>query len=540
MKFYATTPIYYVNDKPHIGSAYTTIVCDALARAHRLRGDQVRFVTGTDENSQKNVEAMEKLGENDLKAYLDRMASAWQSTWKEIGIANDDFIRTTEDRHLKAVERFWKASMEAGDIYLGSYEALYCEGCEEFKTETDLVDGKCPLHPNRELKKISEKNYFFRLSAYRDELLALYERQPSIAQPDSRLNEVRQFVSEHLADVSISREASSIPNGIPVPGDDTQRVYVWFDALINYISAVGFGTDDAMTEAWWPADLHLIGKDILKFHCALWPAMLLSAAKSDPLLKKLKQSESLLPKNVFVHGFFTINGQKISKSLGNAIDPRDLVAKFGNDVVRYYLLREIPFGEDGDFSYARLEERYASDLANTLGNLVQRVVAMSRKYFDGRAPKIDTEKATAIVEGAWSGGRGISDIEIAYDGRIDAFRIDEALNLIWGLGESKGSGLMQANKFIEETKPFQLIKTDEAKTGEILYAILESIRHYAWMLDPIMPETSKIILATLGQDRDEEAKKGLAELRRWGGLTPDSTLPEPQPIFPRIDPGAAS
>ena len=536
MKFYVTTPIYYVNDKPHIGSAYTTIACDALARAHRLRGEDVRFVTGLDENSQKNADAMAKAGETDLMTYLDRMAGLWETTWKETGISNDDFIRTTEERHLKAVERFWKASMAAGDIYLGSYDALYCEGCEEFKTETDLVDGKCPLHPNRELKKISEKNYFFKYASYRDELLKWYDTHPEIAQPESRLNEVRQYVTNHLSDISISREAASLSCGIPVPGDDSQRIYVWFDALINYISAVGFGTDDAMTETWWPADLHMVGKDILKFHCALWPAMLLSAAKTDPLLKKLQDEDRLLPKNVYVHGFFTINGQKMSKSLGNTIDPIDISKKYGIDPVRYYLLREIPFGDDGDFSTARLEERYASDLANTLGNLVQRVVAMSRKYFNGCVPSVNAnEAATVATDAAWSGAAGIAEIERVYDASVLKFRLDEALIAIWNAGAEKGSGLLQANKHIEETKPFQLVKTDEAKTGMILYSILEAIRHYAWLLDPMMPETSRKMLAALGLDRDEELKKGMEANRVWGGLVPGSSLPEPQPMFPRLE-----
>lgn len=536
MKFYLTTPIYYVNDKPHIGSAYTTIVCDALARAHRLRGDDVMFVTGTDENSQKNVEAMEWIGGKDLTAYLNRMSSLWQSTWRELGITNDDFIRTTEERHLKAVERFWNASMKAGDIYLGTYDGLYCEGCEEFKTESDLVNGCCPLHPNRELKKVSEKNYFFKLSSYRDQLIALYDAHPEITQPASRLNEVRAYVKDHLADISVSRDVSSLSCGIPVPGDDSQRIYVWFDALINYISAIGFGTDDKKMKKWWPADLHLIGKDILKFHCALWPAMLLSAAKADPLLKKKLAVDDLLPKNIFVHGFFTINGQKISKSLGNTIDPHDLTSKYGNDAVRYFLLREISFGEDGDFSVARLEDRYASDLANTLGNLVQRAVAMSRKYFDGKVPDADPASAAkTATDGVWSGAKGIEEIERAYDAKIDHFRLDEALTLIWGAGESKGSGLMQANKHIEETKPFQLIKNDSKKTGEVLYSILEALRHYAWMLDPMMPETSTKILSALGQNHNQEIKKGIMELRKWGGLEPRSTLPTPYPIFPQLE-----
>ncbi|HEU0051405.1 MAG TPA: methionine--tRNA ligase, partial [Patescibacteria group bacterium] len=379
MKFYLTTPIYYVNDKPHIGHAYTTIAADTLARFHRLRGEAVKFVTGTDENSQKNIQAMEKAGEHDLGHYLNEMAETWKAAWNGMEITFDDFIRTTEERHRRGVERFWRAVEKTGDIELREYESWYCVGCEAFKTESDLANGKCPLHPNKPLERLKEKNYFFKLSRYRDDLLKLYESGADFVFPEERRHEVNNYVADHLADISISREAKKLSVGIPVPGDDSQRIYVWFDALINYLTVIGYGTDDEEFKKWWPADLHLVGKEIIKFHCALWPAMIMSAAKNDPLL--LVGGKPALPKRVFAHGFFTINGQKISKSLGNAIDPRDLAAKYGLDPLRYFILREVSFGQDGDFSFDRLHERYQSDLGNTLGNLVNRVINMSRKYF---------------------------------------------------------------------------------------------------------------------------------------------------------------
>src|SRR5574337_172781 len=376
-KFYLTTPIYYVNDKPHIGHAYTTIAADTLARFQRLKGDDVFFVTGTDENSQKNVQAMEKAGESDLAAYLDRMAGTWRKTWQDLDITFDDFIRTTESRHLAGVERFWEAVKTSGDIYEGQYEGLYCTGCEAFKTESEIVNGRCSLHPNRDLERIKEKNYYFRLSAYREELLKLYEEGSDFVMPESRRHEIRNYVTDHLTDISISREAKSVAAGIPVPGDESQRIYVWFDALVNYLTVVGYGTDEQRFKRFWPADLHLVGKDIIKFHCALWPAMLLSAAKNDSLLRDA-DGRALLPKQVYAHGFFTIDGQKISKSLGNAIDPRTLIEGYSLDALRYFLLREIPFGEDGDFSEERMSSRYNTELGNTFGNLVNRTIAMSR------------------------------------------------------------------------------------------------------------------------------------------------------------------
>jgi methionyl-tRNA synthetase len=533
--YYLTTPIYYVNDKPHIGHAYSTIAADAFARFHRLKGESVFFISGTDENSQKNVQAMEKAGGSDLSAYLDEMSSTWRKTWSDLNITLDDFIRTTEPRHLAGVERFWNAVKASGDLYEGTYEGLYCGGCEGFKTETDLENGQCPLHPHRELDRISEKNYFFRLSAYRDALLALYDEASEFVMPEARRHEIRNYVADHMTDISVSREAKSVPVGIPVPGDDSQRIYVWFDALLNYLTVAGYGTDDAAFQNHWPADLHLVGKDILKFHCALWPAMIMSAAKNDPLLAG-KDGKALLPKRVFAHGFFTMDGQKISKSLGNAIDPREVATTYGFDAVRYYLLREIPFGEDGDFSRTRLAERYDSDLANTFGNLVQRTVAMSRKYFDGKVPTLDVD-TTKEAEGktTWMGAQGLEDVRRVVEVAYADERADIALEAIWQ-GTPRGlSGLIQANKYIEETQPFKLVKEDEAAVARVLYALLEACRWYAWLVSPVMPETAEKVWGTLGLDVKEERSKGWEKALVWGGLPPGTILPEPQPLFPRIE-----
>lgn len=526
-KYYVTTPIYYVNDKPHIGHTYSTVAADALARFHRLKGDEVYFATGTDENSQKNLQAMEKVGDKDLGSYLDRMAGVWKETWNDLDISIDDFIRTTEPRHLAGVERFWNAVKETGDIYEGEYVGLYCVGCEAYKAESDLVNGTCPLHPNKELQELKEKNYFFRLTAYREALLEMYENDEDFVMPESRRHEIRNYVRDHLTDISVSREAKSLQVGIPVPGDDSQRIYVWFDALINYLTAVGYGTDEEKFNAFWPADLHLVGKDIIKFHCALWPAMILSAAKSDALLRD-ENGKAKLPRQVFAHGFFTIDGQKISKSLGNAIDPRELAEEYPFDAIRYYLLREITFGEDGDFSRERLAERYSADLANTLGNLVQRVVAMSRKYFDGRLPDVDAESAGFSRTEDWKGAAGLRELALASAEHYGASRCDKTLAAIW-------ENLDDANKYIEDTQPFKLVKEDAAAVAEILYCLLESCRIYGWLIHPVLPETSRKIFSALGLDSEKELAKRWNEGVQWGGLIPGSELPVPEPIFPRKD-----
>ena len=531
-RFYVTTPIYYVNDVPHIGHAYTTIIADTLARYHRLRGERVKFVTGTDENSQKNLQAMEKAGESDLSLYLDRMAGAWEATWHGMGLTFDDFIRTTESRHQVGVERFWNAVLKTGDLEKRTYEGLYCVGCEGFKIESDLnEEGRCPLHPNKEIDRVQEENWFFKLTNYVEPLRAYIQEHPEFIQPVSRRNEILGYidaVQKEKLDVSVSREAKKLSVGIPVPNDPDQRIYVWFDALLNYMTAVGYGTDEAVFETFWPADLHLVGKDIIKFHCALWPAMIMSAAKMDPSLVDADGAPKL-PRHVFAHGFFTKDGQKISKSLGNAVSPSEAAKEVGLDALRYYLLREITLGEDGDFSSVRLVDRYTNDLGNALGNLVQRTVAMSRKYFEGNVPSASSE---VRVYDSWSGNDGLRALASAVEGAFAVQRPDQVIEAIWNASKS---GLHAANKLIEETQPFKLAKTDLVATGDVLYAILESIRWYAWFLTPVMPETARKMFAALGLDADAEYQKGWDAALTWGQLTPGAELPEPMPMFPRLE-----
>jgi methionyl-tRNA synthetase len=527
-KYYITTPIYYVNDEPHVGHAYTTTVADALARYHSLCEEKVFFSVGVDENSQKNVQAMKRVKETDLTAYLGRMSQLWQRSWDDLNIAYDRFIRTTTDEHHRAVERFWNAVKTSGDIYEGSYDGLYCLGCEAFKTENELVDKKCPLHPNAELQLIKERNYFFRASAYREQLLNWLDSHPNFVQPESRRHEIRNYIQDHFEDFSISREAKNLETGIPVPGDPEQRIYVWFDALINYLTVVGYGADENEFKTWWPANLHLVGKDIIKFHCALWPAMLMSAAKSDALLRD-ETGAALLPESIFAHGFFTVQGQKISKSLNNAVDPRDLIPKYGLDAVRYYLLREIPFGEDGDFSIERLEERYVHDLANTLGNLLNRAVAMSRKYFNGAVPLALSHDP----EFTFADESGVTALARRFDEHVKHNRFDLALEVVWN-GKDKNYGLLQANKFIEDTQPFKLIKTDPEAVAVILYSLLEYCRVVAWLIQPVMPQTSLQIIEQLGQNVEVEQKKKLSDLIAWGGLKPGAALPEPKILFNKL------
>ena len=459
MKFYVTTPIYYVNDKPHVGHAYTTFAADILARYHRLKGDEVFFLTGTDENAQKNAQAAEKANK-DTQTYVDEMSGVWRKTWEDLGLTHDDFIRTTEQRHQTAVKKFWEAVQAKGDIYEGEYEGWYCVGCESFKLESDLVDGECPLHKKKP-EWIKEKNYFFRLTKYRDQLLAYIDAHPEFIQPVARRNEVRSYVDKFMTDVSISR--SSLKWGIPVPGDESQRIYVWFDALINYLTAVGYGSDEEQFHKFWPADVHLVGKDIIKFHCALWPAMLLSAGVA-------------LPKQVFAHGFFTIDGEKMSKSLGNAIDPVELAKDFGVDVLRYFLFREITFGEDGDFSTARLEQRYDGELASELGNLVNRLLTMAQKYGVTCAPKIELSATVWTPE---------------FVEAMEGLRLHDALAAIWLV-------VRGANQLIDQKAPWKLAKEGkQAELNATLAKLLEMIHAIGSMLQPFMPTTSERIVAQL-------------------------------------------
>ncbi|MBU4422067.1 methionine--tRNA ligase [Candidatus Parcubacteria bacterium] len=480
-KYYITTPIYYINDKPHIGHAYTTIVADALARYNRQKGRDVLFLTGTDENSQKNISAAEKhygkenLSKEDVQKYLNDMAGVWRETWKKLNLTNDDFIRTTEERHVKAVKKFLKLVWDKDDIYKGSYEGYYCEACEAFIKESDLEDGKCPDH-KQEPKKIKEENYFFRLSKYREKLLDYIEKNPDFIMPKSRKNEVVSYIKDFMEDVSITREG--LKWGITVPEIPGQALYVWFDALINYLSAIGFVDNEKKFAKYWPVDLHLVGKDIIKFHCALWPAMLLSA-------------ELPLPRQVFAHGFFTIDGAKMSKTLGNVVNPVEVAKKYGNDTLRYYLLREIPFGEDGDFSIARLEERYNSDLANGLGNLVSRTFALAEKHFD-TLPELQE----VDLSGFWK----------KYEESIGELKLHNALALVW-------EEISKCDIIIDKEKPWELAKTDKDKLEKILGDLLFRIKEITRALEAFLPETSEKILGLY------EGKGSIKE----------------NPLFPRLD-----
>lgn len=451
-KFYVTTPIYYINDVPHIGHAYSTIAADVLARYYRkqLGKDDVLFVTGTDENSQKTINAAEQAQET-TEVYTSKTAKKWKEIFDALGISYSRFIRTTDPDHVKTVQEILQKVFENGDIYKGTYEGLYCVGHEAFMKEEDLVDGLCPDH-NKAPDHIKEENYFFKLSKYQDQLKQYILDNPDFIRPESRRNEVLAFVERGLEDFSISRESQSW--GIKLPFDNSQVAYVWFDALLNYVTAAGYGTKDF--DKWWPADLHIVGKDIIKFHCIYWPAMLWSAGLKPP-------------KQVYAHGFFTIDGQKISKSLGNAVNPVELANKFGNDALRYYLLREIPFGSDGDFSHERFRVVYETELGNKLGNLVSRVAAMLTKYNNAKYTKAN-----------------IND-NLELDDFIANLEFDKYLSSIIVRAE-------ELNTLIEETKPWELYKTDPGKVVEVLSNIGSELIAIGHQLEPFLPDTAAKIV----------------------------------------------
>ena len=468
-RFYLTTAIDYVNSRPHLGTAYEKIAADVVARYKRLAGFETRFVMGNDEHSQNVFRSAKEQGLPALE-YCDRMEVEFTRTWRHLDVSFDDFIRTTEARHRAGVTEIVNRIHAAGDIYEGSYEGWYCDGCEAFKQEKDLVDGRCPLHPATALQWIKEKNYFFRLSKYQQPLLEHFAAHPGFLVPEARRNEIVRLLESGLEDISVSRAGQAW--GIPLPFDPSSVVYVWFDALINYASAVGLGHDDELFRTWWPADLHVIGKDITRFHTVIWPAMLMSAGLP-------------LPRQVFAHGFMTLNGQRMSKSLGTIVDPVEAAARHGVDPLRLYLVKEIAFGNDGDFSWTRYDERYNVDLANNLGNLVSRVATMAEKYRAGRlSPAEAPGRLAGIAAEALAEYRGQMDAFALEGGAAAAFRIVDA-----------------ANEYVASTEPWALAKDDtKASTlSQVLFDLAEAVRVAAVLLLPIMPRSAAEILRRLGE-----------------------------------------
>ncbi len=504
-KFYITTPIYYPSAEFHIGHCYTTIIADAIARYKRLCGYDVFFQTGTDEHGLKiEKKALDK-GVTP-KEYVDPIIENAKDLWKALGITYDYFIRTTDEDHVKRVQEIFKKMYDKGDIYKGEYKGLYCTPCESFWTESQLdEDGHCP-DCHREVHEVSEEAYFFRLSKYQDKLVEFYETHPHFIEPESRKNEMlNNFIKPGLEDLCVSR--TSFNWGVPVTFDDKHVIYVWIDALSNYITSLGYPDNvDDKFKKYWPADLHLVGKEIVRFHTIIWPCMLMSLGLE-------------LPKQVFGHGWLIINGGKISKSLGNYKDPREYINSYGVDAVRYYALREVPFGNDGNFSEDLLIARTNADLVNTLGNLVNRTIAMSKKYFDSKVenPKVNESIDDNIISYA-------KMLPSLVESKMNSLKVNEALEDIFEL-------LKRSNKYIDDTTPWVLAK-DESKTDRlktVLYNLLESIRISAILLRPFIPTTSDKIFNMLNTKNID------FDSLEFGNLETDITLNESEILFQRIE-----
>ena len=530
--FYLTTPIYYVNDAPHIGHAYTTVAGDVLTRWHRQRQERVWFLTGTDEHGQKVMRTAEANGVTPQE-WADRLVeSSWKPVLETLDARNDDFIRTTQPRHTERVQKFISQLHAKGEIYAGSYEGPYCVGCEEYKLPGELVDGTgeyeglklCPIH-SRPVEMLSEQNYFFKMSAYADRLLALYEEHPEFVQPASARNEVLAFVKSGLQDLSISR--NTFDWGIPIPWDTSHVLYVWFDALLNYATAIGLESDEEAERerfaATWPADVHLVGKDILRFHAVIWPAMLMAAGLP-------------LPKTIFAHGWLLVGGEKMSKSKLTGIAPTQITDVFGSDAFRYYFMRAIPFGQDGSFSWEDLSARYNAELANGFGNLASRVAAMISKNFGGSLPRPGSsgDAETALQQVA---AKAVAEAEAA----IDRISPNEAINAVWALVDA-------TNLYLTEQEPWKVAKlpgeTTESGAGveggrlaTILVTAAEALRTLAVLLNPVVPQAAEGLWTALGAEEplgplDAQPVQTAAE---FGQLPAGTRVTKGASLFPRLD-----
>lgn len=501
--FYVTTPIYYVNDVPHIGSVYTTLAADVIARFKRLDGYNVKFMTGTDEHGQKVEKAALKVG-MDPQSFTDKVSLRFREVFDLMNISYDDFIRTTESRHKKAATALWIKLLENEQIYLDKYSGWYSVRDEAFYNEDELVEGKAPS--GAEVEWVSEESYFFKLSAYQDKLLELYEKQPDFVSPGFRRNEVVSFVESGLRDLSVSR--TTFKWGIPIPGNNQHIMYVWLDALTNYLSVVGYPDVECKDfKAFWPADLHIVGKDITRFHAVYWPAFLMAAGID-------------LPKRIVSHGWWLIEGEKMSKSLGNVVNPLDLVNEFGVDATRYYLMREIPFGNDGNFTRHSFIKRINSELANNIGNLVQRTLSMIWKHCDGKVPQAsksiyDQKELLQFAESL------IIKIRTQIDQQLIHIVIEDIIDLS-----------NRANTYIDHQSPWTLKKTDEEKMKSVLYVLAETIRYIAIILQPFVPDSATKILDQLSISKDERKFKHLS---RNYALKAGTEIPEPKGVFPRIE-----